>query len=58
MEVLDNITRFFGDDLKNSMRLGARLAIAAYCFSIYAFEALREWVNAQPTYGWTHRSKS
>jgi hypothetical protein len=42
MEVLDNITRFFGDDLKNSMRLGARLAIAAYCFSIYAFEALRD----------------
>jgi len=42
MEVLDNITRFFGDDLRGSMRPGAKLAIAASCFSIYAFEALRD----------------
>jgi len=42
MEVLDNITRFFGDDLKSSMTPGARLAVAASCFSIYAFEALRD----------------
>jgi len=41
MEVFDNITRFFGDDLKQSMQPGARVAIAASCFSIYAFEALR-----------------
>ena len=41
IEVIDNITRFFGDDLKNSIKPGARLAVAASCFSIYAFESLR-----------------
>jgi hypothetical protein len=42
MEVLDNITRFLGDDLKRTMVPGAKVAIAASCFSIFAFEALRQ----------------
>ncbi|MGC9198201.1 MAG: hypothetical protein ACP5E5_04590 [Acidobacteriaceae bacterium] len=41
MEVLDNVTRFLGDDLKRTMVPGAKVAIAASCFSIFAFEALR-----------------
>jgi hypothetical protein len=41
MEVLDNVTRFLGDDLKRALVPGARLAVAASCFSIFAFEALR-----------------
>jgi Helicase conserved C-terminal domain/SNF2-related domain len=40
MEILDNVTRLFGDDLRQSMSPTSRLAIAASCFSIYAFEAL------------------
>ena len=42
MEVLDNVNRFLGDDLKRSIVPGARVAIAASSFSIYAFEALQQ----------------
>jgi len=42
MEVLDNVNRFLGDDLKRSIIPNARVAIAASSFSIYAFEALKQ----------------
>jgi hypothetical protein len=42
MEVLDNVNRFLGDDLKRTMVPGSKVAIAASCFSIFAFEALRQ----------------
>jgi hypothetical protein len=41
MELIDNINRLLGDDLKQALKPGARLKIAASCFSIYAFEALK-----------------
>lgn len=41
MKLIDNMSHLFGDDLKDSIASGARLRIAASCFSIYAFEALR-----------------
>ncbi|WP_428409078.1 helicase-related protein [Hyphococcus sp.] len=41
MKVVDNITHLLGDDLKASLKRGVRLKIAASCFSIYAFEALK-----------------
>ena len=41
MQILDNINRLLGDDLKQSIQPGAKLRIAASCFSIYAFEALK-----------------
>lgn len=41
MEMIDNINRLLGDDLKNTIKPGAHLKIAASCFSIYAFEALK-----------------
>ncbi len=41
MELIDNITRLLGDDLKATLKPGARLKIAASCFSMYAFEALK-----------------
>ncbi|HRD84298.1 MAG TPA: hypothetical protein PLF63_03910 [Rubrivivax sp.] len=42
MELIDNINRLLGDDLKRSLKPGARLKVAASCFSMYAFEALKE----------------
>ncbi len=36
MEILDNINRLLGHDLKQSIRPGSKLRIAASCFSIYA----------------------
>ena len=42
MKIIDNIGHLFGDDLKKTISAGARLKIAASCFSIYAFEALKD----------------
>jgi hypothetical protein len=42
MQILDNINTLWGDDLKRTLKSGAKLKIAASCFSIYAFEALKK----------------
>ena len=41
MEIIDNISRSLGDDLKRSLKPGAKLKVAASCFSMYAYEALK-----------------
>lgn len=41
MKIIDNINTLLGDDLKVSLHPKARLKIAASCFSIYAYEALK-----------------
>lgn len=41
MQIIDNISSLLGDDIKSHLRSGSRLKIAASCFSIYAFEALK-----------------
>ena len=41
MRILDNTSQLLGDDLKVTFGKAARLKIAASCFSIYAFEALK-----------------
>ena len=41
MEVIDNINQLLGDNLKKTVAPGAKLRIAASCFSIYAYEALK-----------------
>lgn len=41
MKLIDNTSQLLGDDLKGTITRGARLRIAASCFSIYAFEALK-----------------
>jgi hypothetical protein len=41
MKIIDNINTLLGDDLKASIHPKARLKIAASCFSIYAYEALK-----------------
>jgi hypothetical protein len=41
MQIIDNITSLLGDDLKKTMVPGAKARIAASCFSIYAYEALK-----------------
>jgi hypothetical protein len=40
MEILDNINRLLGDDLRERLQPKATIDIAAAYFSIYAFEAL------------------
>ena len=41
MEIIDNINRLLGDDLKQVIGPGSKLRVAASCFSVYAFEALK-----------------
>lgn len=41
MKIIDNSSALLGDELKASLGRGSRLKIAASCFSIYAFEALK-----------------
>jgi len=42
MEIIDNINRLLGDDLKQALKPGSKLKVAASCFSIYAYEALKK----------------
>ncbi|WP_206950784.1 helicase-related protein [Trinickia acidisoli] len=41
MEIIDNINRLLGDDLKQTLLPGAKLKVAASCFSMYAYESLK-----------------
>ena len=42
MELINNINKTLRDDLLNQMKSGSKLSIAASCFSIYAFQELKE----------------
>ena len=42
MKIIDNINDLLGDDLKQTMRAGSKVQIAASCFSMYAYEALKQ----------------
>ena len=59
MELIDNINILLGDTLKTTIRPGAKLKIAASCFSIYAYEVLKhelekiesfEFIFTSPTF--------
>lgn len=41
MQIIDNVTTLLGDDLKKALTVGSKVKIAASCFSIYAYEALK-----------------
>ena len=41
-DIINNINKLLGDDLKTELKRGSKVRIAASCFSIYAYEALRE----------------
>ncbi|MCP5453082.1 MAG: DEAD/DEAH box helicase family protein [Spirochaetaceae bacterium] len=41
MKIIDNINSLLGDDLKVSLKHRSKLKIAASCFSMYAYEALK-----------------
>ena len=40
--VIDKIKHLLGDNLKQTIEQNSKLKIAATCFSIYAFEALKK----------------
>ena len=42
MEIFDNVNRIVKDDLEKEIKKNSRVSITAACFSIYAFQELRE----------------
>ncbi|MCR5783538.1 MAG: DEAD/DEAH box helicase family protein [Clostridia bacterium] len=42
MELIDNTSKTLRDDLSQEIKPGSRLSIAAACFSIYAFQELKQ----------------
>ncbi|MEG1082264.1 MAG: hypothetical protein RSE44_27365, partial [Pseudomonas sp.] len=59
MELIDNINSLLGESLKGTLKPSAKLKIAASCFSIYAYMALKrelesidslEFIFTSPTF--------
>jgi len=59
MELINNINQLLGESLKRSVTPGMKMKVAASCFSIYAFEALKselegigsfEFIFTSPTF--------
>ena len=46
MKVFNNVTETVKDDLSITITKGSRLSVAAACFSIYAYEALKKQLNS------------
>ncbi len=44
-EMFDNVSRTVKDDLTVTIKKGDKLSVAAACFSIYAYQALKLWVT-------------
>ncbi|WP_010532975.1 helicase-related protein [Brachybacterium squillarum] len=42
MEVFDNVSQLWGDDLRSELKRSSKVRIAASAFSIFAFDALRQ----------------
>lgn len=42
MEIIDNRSKILRDDLASEIKHGSKLSVAAACFSIYAFQELKE----------------
>lgn len=45
MEVIDNVNKTLKDEMLLTLRSGSKVAIAASCFSIYAFQELKEQLS-------------
>lgn len=45
MEIIDNVNKTLKEDMLATLREGSRLSIAASCFSIYAFQELKEQLS-------------
>ena len=46
MEIFNNTTKVVKDDLEKTIQHGSRISIAAACFSIYAYQELRQQLEA------------
>ena len=42
MQIIDNINKTIKDDLRETIRKGSKMSVAAACFSIYAYQELKK----------------
>ncbi len=47
MQTFNNVTTIVRDDLAKTITKGSRLSMAAACFSIYAFDALKKQLEPE-----------
>ena len=47
MQIIDNINHIVKNDLQDSIQPGSKLSIAAACFSIYAYQELKQQLEKQ-----------
>ena len=61
VQLFDNVKDILQDDLKSEITKGSKLSIAAACFSIYAYQALKaqmyhidelRFIFTSPTFVW------
>jgi len=46
MQIIDNINRTVGEDLKENIKKNSKVSIAAACFSIYAYQELKKQLES------------
>lgn len=46
MEVFNNTTKVVRDDLVKTIRQGSKISVASACFSIYAYQELRQQLES------------
>lgn len=46
MKIIDNINSIVRDDLKKTIKKGSKISVAAACFSMYAYQELKEQLNS------------
>ena len=46
MKIFDNITEIVRDDMKQTIKKGSKVSIAAACFSIYAYNVLKKQLES------------
>ena len=45
MQIIDNINHTVKSDLQKNIQRGSEFSVAAACFSIYAYQELKEWLE-------------
>ena len=56
MEIFDNVSKTVRDDLKEKIKHGSKVSIAAACFSMYAYKELKEQLDQVESFRFIYTS--
>lgn len=56
MEIFDNVSKTVRDDLKEKIKRGSKVSIAAACFSMYAYKELKEQLDQVESFRFIYTS--